>query len=82
MNPFRVVIFTTGEPQRVKRLIRHLVDTLPDVELGVLYEYPGPPLTIEARLRPGMRFIPNPGRIRGALGELSTLDQSRLDRAT
>ena len=73
MNPFRVVIFTSGEPQRVKRLIRHLVDTLPDVELGVLYEYPGPPLTTEARLRPGMRFIPNPGRIRGALGGLSTL---------
>ncbi len=73
VNPFRVVIFASAEPQRVKQLIRHLVDSLPDVKLGVLYEYPGPPLTIEARLRPGMRFILNPGRIGTALGGLATL---------
>ncbi len=38
MTPFRVLIFADAEPHRIKQLLRHLIEDLPEVELSLLYE--------------------------------------------
>ena len=40
MSPFRVLIFASAEPHRVKQLLKHLVDALPEAKLSLLYENP------------------------------------------
>ena len=51
VTPFRVLIFADAEPHRIKQLLRHLIEDLPEVELELASPGEASPLADESRNR-------------------------------
>lgn len=71
MSAFRIVIFTSLPPAKVRHFLWRLRIDLPDVEVaGVLYETERPPLPLKRRLKRIGKYISDPDFIRFTLHKL------------
>jgi peptidoglycan/xylan/chitin deacetylase (PgdA/CDA1 family) len=64
---FRVLIFASAEPHRVKQLLKHLVDALPEAKLSLLYENPRRLPAVESPVRRALNFVSKASLIRSAV---------------
>ncbi len=72
MSRFKVIIFSSAEPQQVKQLLRHLLASLPEIELIILHQSPRPSWTIVGGWGRGRRMTARSGLIRSALSGIAT----------
>jgi hypothetical protein len=65
MSTFRLVVFTSLPPAKVRHFLWRLSVDLPDVELaGVLYETARPPVALGRRLRRFGKYLRDPDFVR------------------
>jgi peptidoglycan/xylan/chitin deacetylase (PgdA/CDA1 family) len=76
VSQFSVVIFTSEEPQRLKQLLRHLVASLLQIKLGVLYENARVARPNKARARRDLKSITSPAAVRSAIHGLAMCVQT------
>ncbi len=67
MGPFHVLIFTSAEPSRIKQLLKHLGDALPQVKLSLLSADPCLSPAAESQVRQSLEFLSSQGPIRSAV---------------